>query len=693
MSRNDGFSQGKRRRLFSAGAGTMVFVMACATALACGPDYGSRLLEDRAGALLGLQAGSFATEAPGLVEPPAGLPRASEVLDRSEMERQFLTGTQYELLQSVRAAGSAQAAFERAAALPESVRHYMAGANAWDAYGSEKRARAEEYFAAAAAMDGQTSDPWPLMGEFMLARFYARQVLAVDDPRADTEVLALADKAIAGFERTRERVIAGEPDPLGLSIASLGEQARILWRLMRIDESVRLYAEQAALGSQVGRMSLFFVTRLARADRVILDAFLDFPLGRELLVLYAYTHFPARYEDSASERWQAYRYHDNIPRDQLLSAEQVLELLLPRLEALPVDQLPSTDRLAALLYRQGHFEWSERTVALADSPLADWVRAKLALRADRPEQAAEYFHLAMRGFGDIEWDVNNYWRDTRKPACEIASEASLLALTRNELTQSLKLMLEAGAVYWLDAAYLADYVLTADELVEVAETMHWSEADRNRVHHWGGRRYERPSRRDNFETLVGRRLMRAGRYDDAIAVFPFDVQRQRARQYADLMDEPADESALDKARRLFGAAVMTRRFGLNLLGYEAEPDFVHYGGNYHFEYGLGHARDDARREDTAQWLAPRELEWIRERKIRSLPRFTYRFTAAELAGQAADHLPPESEAFAAVLCHASQWLLIRYPEAGREYFYRYQREGRVVEWHDDFGQRCPVPDL
>ena len=187
-------------------------------------------------------------------------------------------------------------------------------------------------------------------------------------------------------------------------------------------------------------------------------------------------------------------------------------------------------------------------------------------------------------------------------------------------------------------------------------------------------------------------MMRAGRYEEAIKIFPFDVQRQRAREYAALMREPADELELDKARRLFEAAVMTRRYGLNLLGYEAEPDFAYYDGAYHFEYGLGHAQEHICCEETARWLAPREIEWIRAGKMSTMPRYTYRFTAAELAGQAADHLPAQSEAFAAVLCHASKWLLIRYPEAGREYFYRYQREGQTVDWHDDFGQRCPEPE-
>ena len=132
-------------------------------------------------------------------------------------------------------------------------------------------------------------------------------------------------------------------------------------------------------------------------------------------------------------------------------------------------------------------------MALADSPLADWVRAKLALRNNQPEAAAEHFHQAIRGFrGEANWDEHHPVWDSRRPASRVAAEAGLLALTRNEVISSLKLMLEAGAIYWLDAAYLADYVLTVDELVEVVQTMHWSDEDSNRVRYWDGRRYERP---------------------------------------------------------------------------------------------------------------------------------------------------------------------------------------------------------
>lgn len=206
----DGQMQQNVVRRLSGGLGSILGLLVCTTALACGPYHGSRLLEDRVQAVLGLEEGSFSTEAPLLVDPPAGLPRASEVLERPEMERRYLSAAQRERLAEVRGARNGEDAFERGEGLPESVRYYMAGAVAWH---NRVWSVAEGYFATSAEVDAAPDDPWPLMGEFMLARANARRVLEADDPRVDAEILATAETAMTGFKRTRERVIAGEPIP------------------------------------------------------------------------------------------------------------------------------------------------------------------------------------------------------------------------------------------------------------------------------------------------------------------------------------------------------------------------------------------------------------------------------------------------------------------------------------------------
>ena len=58
---------------------------------------------------------------------------------------------------------------------------------------------------------------------------------------------------------------------------------------------------------------------------------------------------------------------------------------------------------------------------------------------------------------------------------------------------------------------------------------------------------------------------------------------------------------------------------------------------------------------------------VTENGALSAPRFTYRLTASELANRAADHVPADSQAFAAMLCQATGWLLGREPTLARKY--------------------------
>jgi hypothetical protein len=71
-------------------------------------------------------------------------------------------------------------------------------------------------------------------------------------------------------------------------------------------------------------------------------------------------------------------------------------------------------------------------------------------------------------------------------------------------------------------------------------------------------------------------------------------------------------------------------------------------------------------------------------------RYSYRVTAAEPANRAADHLPKDSDAFAAALCYATAWTIHRKPDLADEFTDRYLREAARFEWHPTFGSRCPA---
>jgi hypothetical protein len=74
-------------------------------------------------------------------------------------------------------------------------------------------------------------------------------------------------------------------------------------------------------------------------------------------------------------------------------------------------------------------------------------------------------------------------------------------------------------------------------------------------------------------------------------------------------------------------------------------------------------------------------------------RFHYRGLAANLAEAAADQLPPRSQAYAAVMCQATRYVLNTEYARGQQLYRRYLREGPYVPWGERFGQACPAPDF
>ena len=112
--------------------------------------------------------------------------------------------------------------------------------------------------------------------------------------------------ARAAFQAARRYAEAGAPDPMGLAVASLGEEARTdlveaglvtaPWPVQASDvddakiarliaDAVRLYADQAARGSKMALLSLREVAERLASDRELTLAAAD-PLVRRLLVAY-----------------------------------------------------------------------------------------------------------------------------------------------------------------------------------------------------------------------------------------------------------------------------------------------------------------------------------------------------------------------------------------------------------------------
>jgi hypothetical protein len=266
---------------------------AVAAAWACGPEF-PWLVGQRKQALLAPVELGFDDQAPRLVAAPAkplkagadrirhdnsGDVRLAQELEAAELAD--LGQSQRELLRRLRRLPDGEAVLREGAPLPAAITRYLAGAVHFNKVRgndsenvAEDLARAAGHFEAVLAMAEAPSRPRAVWAAYMLGRTRGEQ--------HDTA------GAVAAFERTRDLAGRGWPDPLHLGLASLGEEARLRWHASPGDSSaaIKLYALQAAQGSESGIDSLSAVAGLLLRDPVRLQASLHDRTVQRLLLTY-----------------------------------------------------------------------------------------------------------------------------------------------------------------------------------------------------------------------------------------------------------------------------------------------------------------------------------------------------------------------------------------------------------------------
>lgn len=491
-------------------------------------------------------------------------------------------------------------------------------------------------------------------------------------------VLEQGPAAELEFRRVREAVLAGAADPEGLGVASFGEEARLRLEAGDAAGAVRLYAEQAARGSIQGSTSLLFVARQLLDDADLRGKALGDALVQRLLAAYLYTR--------AGE----------------LDAGRI-DALLDEIEAQAIVSFDGADRLAAAAYRQARYDLAATLAVRTDSALSWWVRAKLALRAGDTAGAREAYAKASQAFPQGEnWADGVFYTDDYgygpfRPRCRVEGEIAILALQRGDYVEALGFLYAGAEQYWEDAAYVAERVLTPDELKAFvdANVPAGTAATPAADDAWVSKPHVQ-----RLRELLARRLLRAGRGDEAMAYFDDQGLAESARRYVDAMAASTRGGRIARAEALFTAASIARDQGMELLGFEGDPDYANYGGNYDLA-------PPGRYDDQFNWIPePRKDialpaglagadEATRLVASRAAPfeRFHYRYVAADLASRAADLLPARSQAFAAVLCKATGWINARDHARGEALWLRYVREGAFVPWAGDFSYSCEAPDF
>jgi hypothetical protein len=617
---------------------SVALVAAARPARACGPDFPPALFVDRASTLAELPDGSFALEAMRLLPAPRDRFRAVEGDEPKDA---------------------------RSEGLPRERALYAAGARAFH---RGARDVAADRFRALLALPAAERRRFSTLAAFMLGRIQLDDAVAAFPERSAGSL----DEARRRFGEVRELARRGFDDRLGLAVASLGDEARLL--LLHDDDvgAIRLYAEQAAFGSRSAATSLLFVSRaLVRDESRLLRALRD-PLAQRLLAAYAWT----RGQDHWLEGKQA---REPGPR------------LLDQLAAVP--GLAGGDRLAAAAWRAGRFDLAERFSSRSHTPLATWVRAKLAVRrGDRPA-ADRLLAEAATGFSRDEHWSRESMLFPQRPRLRLAAERALLALSRRDFGAAMGQALASCS--WPDIAYVAERVLTLEELeaevasgrVARASRLCPRDAGRDEDRGWSwlwaaGAAGLESSIRD----LLARRLLRAGRRE-ALSHFTRPAAFEQARRYlAALARVERARSDLERAEALWSAAQIARRHGLEILGTEIAPDWAWVSGD--FDVG-----EYFRASKESALVCDAERARVSAHVPRPAGRFHYRFLASDLSLAAATLVPQRSQAYASLLCHAARFVRGVDSERAAALWRTYVAKGAQIREPMLFGETCPSPDF
>ncbi|MBI3904943.1 MAG: hypothetical protein HY309_05170 [Pseudomonas fluorescens] len=635
------------------------------SALACGPDFPMRLLDNRGQSLAELPEGNFSFEISrlghainGLKNVTAGADNSDEpdlVALRDQAEQVGLSAEQQLLVKHLRSLTDPRQVETEGAQLPLEHRLYLAGAVA---FGAGDPALAAGYFKKVLALPAEQRASRSTWAAYSLGRALFAMSAEAD---AAPDLLEQSAKA---FEQARQLSIDGFSDPLELGVASLGEEARVVRTAGDWNRAIELYATQNLHGSAVGYESL----KLLMADLMTLpdDQVAELLKGQPVQQLVT---------ASLISRL-GWSFGDQPPNEQ-----KMIKLLQNSTRG----SLENADRLAAMNYQQGDYASAKAFLEHAgDGGLAWWLRAKLAVREGDKSAAAAAYAKAAQAFPQNEsWGERrtpDYDYETLQPKCRVEGESAILALQRGDYLQAFDQLYRSQSIYWFDAATVAERVLTLEELKHYVDTQvpappPLSQLDRDN--------YVPLPVAASLRNLLGRRLLREGHYEQAPAYFDNDGLRHKARLYGE--QRLAADSAWWPTRRaaaLFNAAWTAREWGMDILGYEMAPDYATFGGNFTL------ANDELK---VGPLVAEDEVKRQQASAAQPDQRYHYRFVATALASKAADNLPHTSQAFAAVLCEASGWNSSL--EEQSAIYQRYVKEGPYVEWAADFGHQCPYPDF
>jgi hypothetical protein len=493
---------------------------------------------------------------------------------------------------------------------------------------------------------------------FMIAKYYENSTNDWTD-----------QEAVKYLELVRTLRKSGFADSSGLATASIGEEAKIYLRQNNFEHAIELYLEQYAAGDDSAAQSLRVTAARAVAETNFpssqLKALALNSHSRRVITAYLISRQP---------------YTDRQEAESIPEAKQFFDRTTAWLEAVEVADVKDVEcagQLALAAYQASQMKIAQRWINRAGGePVAQWLQAKLFMRAGKVSEAAKLLAKLSRIFPQelpgtnaastlaesLFLNVAEYNPDRIAIGRQALGELGVLHLTRREYAESLDALLRSG--YWVDAAYVAERVLTTDELKKYVD-QNWSaarlktSAQFENDYDW---RFDSIKPGERLRWLLARRLAREDRFAEARSYFP-GVWRTQLDLFTDKIHVGHDEKnpALPRAMAVFAASRMMRTNGIELFGTELQPDWFVEGGDFQVgvtwqdrasnsaDKTINVASNDEVGRAVRHGVEPDKRWHYRELALRM------RYQVADIAWDAAQTMPDNSDDTARFLCTAAAW--------------------------------------
>ncbi|MEY3394998.1 MAG: hypothetical protein RL346_1234 [Verrucomicrobiota bacterium] len=515
-----------------------------------------------------------------------------------------------------------------------------------------------------------------------------------------------AESAVPFYHQAISLAENGCLDSLGLAALAMGWIA-----ITETDPVIRLkwYFEATCLGNEEMLISLRKQIDPILTDPAAMQRAAKDPLAREIVtalyfMMSSEPDSPSAWEDPLGDAW--------------------LDLLEEDASGKPSS---AAAKAAWICYDRANFHAARRWLAHAPADAGEvlWLQAKLALRDGKMDDAAKCFAKAAPAY-DFEANefpappslMDTFWHDAGQRRDwmkgQFHSDRAIVHIGRGEFIRAMDFL--AKASYDSDASYLAERVLTTDELVawvkknrpgpepdsgEQRFTIRKDDSIASPDHGWDS---------DRYRYLLARRLAREFRFREAAEFMPralqllFDhyVRLHRASLERSMSNE-------NRALILWHMAHLRRHLGMEMFGYEGAPDLTSYDGLFGgTDYmalrsrvtGWSVSWEDDYRIDGPKQPSDFAIPAISREEIRRIAphlseheaRFHYRYDAAEIAWRAACLLPDNDPRTLFILHEAGRWLAPRDPQAANRYYLEMMRRCKALpEWQELDRRRWFLP--